>query len=264
MNALSRICRRLANFAVCAENLGIVSAIKIFLWGRITNKPSTITLPKSIVFNFEARFDRGVLSHFYKEGYFIEDAENQRIATIIDAGANIGDETARFLIHHSNASIVAVEAAERNFNFLEKTFQKVPNVTLIRGAVWPVKANLKVVPGGRMEAFRVIETPDLQESIPAWSIRDIIEKMGWDRIDILKLDIEGSEYELFTRNYEEWVGKVNVFIFEVPDNDRAGTTQAIYRSLNKSEYNTFICGENLVLIRSDIPWKLRTVIGFNR
>jgi FkbM family methyltransferase len=263
MKTLSRITRWINSVAISLEQLGIVNTIKIFLWCRITNKPLTISLPNGYLFTFEGRFDQGVLSHFYKEGYFIEDIESQRIATIVDAGANIGDETARFLVHYPNAQIVAIEAAERNFALLQKNFQKMPNVELIKGAVWPVKANLKVVPGSSMESFRVIETPDTHESILAWSIQDIIEKMGWDRIDILKLDIEGSEYELFTRNYEEWIGKVNVFIFEVPDNDRAGTTQAIYRSLNEYKYNTFICGENVVLIRSDIPWKLRIVIGFN-
>ncbi|NEP50556.1 MAG: FkbM family methyltransferase [Moorea sp. SIO3C2] len=108
-----------------------------------------------------------------------------------------------------------------------------------------------------------METEDSSDSIPAWSLPDILEKMGWDEIDILKLDIEGSEYELFTRNYEKWIDKVNCFIFEVPDNDRKGTTQQIYRALNQNNYNTFICGENLVIIKSDIPWKLHKVIGFN-
>jgi len=250
-------------FALSVEKLGLVNTIKIFFWGRITTKIVTVSLPKGFLFNFEGRLDHGILSHFYKTGYFIEDIESLRIATIIDAGAYIGDETARFLLHYPNAKIVAIEAAERNYFLLQKNFQKVRNVALIKGALWPVKANLKVIPGKSLEAFKVIETTDTHESIPAWTIPNIIEKMGWDRIDILKLDIEGSEYELFTRNYEEWIGKVNVFIFEVPDNDHAGTTQAIYQSLSKYKYNSFVCGENLVLIRSDVPWKLRKVIGLN-
>lgn len=263
MRKLSRITGWINRFAISTEKLGVVNTIKIFLWGRVTNKPLTISLPKDLLFNCEGKVDKGVLSHFYKEGYFIEDIEGHRIVNIIDAGAHIGDETARFLIHHPNAKIVAIEAAERNFSLLQKNFQNVKNVELIKGAIWPVKSNLKVVHGDSMESFKVVETPDTNETILAWSVQDIMEKMGWDRIDILKLDIEGSEYELFTRNFEDWIGKVNVFIFEVPDNDHAGTTQAIYQSLKNYKYNTFVCGENLVLIKSDIPWKLRKVIGFN-
>jgi len=115
-----------------------------------------------------------------------------------------------------------------------------------------------------MESFRITETSDadILGTIPAWNIPDIMRKMKWKKIDILKLDIEGSEYELFTRNAEEWIDGINSFIFEVPDNDKAGSTQAIYRALKGRDYNSYICGENLVLIRADLPWQLKKVIGF--
>ena len=266
MNKLSRITGWINRFTIAIEHLGIVNAIKILILGRYTNKRRSITLPTGIPFKFESKLDQGVLSHFYREGHFIKDMECNRITNIVDAGANIGDETARFHIHYPNAKIVAIEAADRNFLLLEKNFHNIRNVELIRGAVWPVKANLQIVAASdSMESFKVTETQhELHDSIPAWSIEDILEKMRWDRIDILKLDIEGSEYELFTRNCSEWVGKVNAFIFEVPDVDRAGTTQAIYRALNGYNYNTYICGENLVLIKSCLPWKLQTVVGFNK
>ncbi|MGB5235690.1 MAG: FkbM family methyltransferase [Candidatus Macondimonas sp.] len=252
-------------FATAVDVLGLANSIKILVFGRLSSKPMAILLKNGLVFNFEGALDYGVMSHFYKEGYLIQDSETDRVATILDVGANIGDETARFLVHHPNAHIVAIEAAPRNFSLLEKTFEKITNVEVLNCAVWPVKANLKIMPGRTMESFTVIETSDGGEgTIPAITIQDIMEKMDWNSIDILKLDIEGSEYELFTRGNREWTKKVRVFIFEVPDSDRLGTTQKIYKTLSENglKYNTFVCGENIVLIRDDVSWKLRKVIGF--
>lgn len=36
-------------------------------------------------------------------------------------------------------------------------------------------------------------------SIPAYSIGSIMKEMNWSTIDILKLDIEGSEKEVFEK-----------------------------------------------------------------
>ena len=55
---------------------------------------------------------------------------------------------------------------------------------------------------------------------------------GLTEIDILKLDIEGAEYEVFSRNYESWIHRVEVIIVECADKDRPGTTQAMFRALS--------------------------------
>ena len=128
--------------------------------------------------------------------------------------------------------------------------------------MWPTKTHLKLINSGGMENFSVAETSDASESVETWTVPDIMKRMKCDKIDILKLDIEGAEYDVFTKNYQEWIDKVNVFIFEIPDHDRPGSTQVIYRALNGHGYNSYICGENLILIRAELPWRLRKVIGF--
>jgi len=40
------------------------------------------------------------------------------------------------------------------------------------------------------------ETKDDVIEVPAYSLTSIIEKLGHDRIDLLKMDIEGAEYEV--------------------------------------------------------------------
>lgn len=259
---LSRFSGWIDRFVRSSEKLGIIDTFKVFILAPFRDGKLSVTLPNGRRFYFKGKSDRGVLNHFFKNGFYIQDNETLRVKNIVEAGAYIGGETARFLIHYPDAEIVAVEPAERNYALLTDNFGKLPNIRLIRGALWPVKANLKLVPGNSASGHRVAETEDPRDSVPAWSIRRIMDEMGWERIDILKMDIEGSEFEIFTRDFDDWIDKVNVIIFEVPDADRSRSTQAIYRALDRTGYDTFVCGENLVLIKSGLPWKLRVVPGF--
>ncbi len=254
---------QLQRLLVCGRLYGWRNALRMVLRLGSTDAERTIVLPGGLPFSFRGRVDVGVVSHFSIEGYFIDDSAGRPIRTIIDGGANIGDETARFYLHHPEAQIVAVEAEQENFRMLEKNFGEVSRVRLIHGGLWSSDGDLRVVPAasGNREAFRVDMAPPGHGDIKASSIPAIMEMMQWREIDILKLDIEGAEHELFTRNFEPWIDRVNVFIFEIPDADHPGTTQEIFRALGDRVFDTYFCGENLILIKRGIPWRLQRVFG---
>ncbi|MDD5260572.1 MAG: FkbM family methyltransferase [Methylacidiphilales bacterium] len=256
---------QLRYFLRCYKLYGLRNALKIMLRTAACRGERTITLPGGLRFTFRGKQDVGVITHFCKEGYFIEDSPQKRIHTIIDGGANIGDETARFRLHHPASIIVAIEPEESNFFILKKNFGAVPGIHLLKGGLWSSKCHLQVIPpiDGNPESFSVAETQASENSVDAYSIDSIMDMMGWGEIDILKLDIEGSEYELFTKNCLKWIDKINALIFEVPDSDRPGTTQEIYRALGDRAYDTYLCGENIILIKRGLPWTCRKVIGLS-
>lgn len=166
------------------------------------------------------------VSHFYREGYQIQDSVEKPIRNILDCGANIGDETARFLHHHPLATIIAVEAERSKFDMLRNNFKNNKNVIPIHAGVWPIDTKLNVLSRTSMESFVVVEANEiLSEYIIGKSIVSIMQDAGWDKIDILKLDIEGAEFHLFSHNTHEWLHLVNVIIFEACDIDRLGCTQ---------------------------------------
>ena len=165
-------------------------------------------------------------------------------------------------MHYPNAEIIAVEADPDNSALLKGSFCSDPLTTIIEGAVWKEDTELILSKheGGNPEASSVSADGIGGKRIEAYSIPSLMRQRGWKTIDILKLDIEGAEYDLFSRNVE-WLDSVNSIVFEVPDSERPGTLQLILEKLKHSAWTGSSCGENLVLIRQSLPWKSMPVIG---
>lgn len=82
----------------------------------------------------------------------------------------------------------------------------------------------------------------------------ILEETGWPGIDIFKIDIEGSELELFSNNYESWISKVRVFIIEFHDRIKPGTESAFRKAISGFEWKQFQRGENLNIDQTKFPY----------
>lgn len=262
---LARLFSLLSRFFTATSVLGIATATKIFVLGRIPGLRLRLRLPDHSDFFCDSRLDQGVLDHSYKPGQVIRDSPECRVTGIVDAGANIGDETARFRAHHPAASIAAIEPAIRNFRLLERNFRTDPRVRLFFGGLWPSPVDLRVAPGNCTQGFTVSQASaadrTTQDVVRAFTIPAIMAAMGWDEIDILKLDIEGAAKMLFSEGTDAWITRVRCVIVEVADHESAGMTQVIYEALRGQAFQSTICGENLVLIRHDVPWKVGVVNG---
>ncbi|WP_309609237.1 FkbM family methyltransferase [Flavobacterium sp.] len=122
---------------------------------------------------------------------------------IIDAGSNIGLTSIYFLEHFNYANVISIEPENENFMMLEHNLNN-NNFNIskpIEGGVWNSNKKLKIVNDFRDKsdwAFRVIETEETVGIIQAYTINQLIIDNNFDIIDILKIDIEGSEKEVFT------------------------------------------------------------------
>jgi hypothetical protein len=86
-----------------------------------------------------------------------------------------------------------------------------------------------------------------------------MEQFSMAEIDILKVDIEGAEYEIFSApNVSEWIGNVKALVFECPDVDRPGSTQKIFQAIAALDFDCSIAGECIALIRRDTGWRCET------
>jgi FkbM family methyltransferase len=136
---------------------------------------------------------------------------------IIDAGANVGYASVYFANKYPDAHIIAIEPDPENCELFHKNCAAYRNVELIQGALWTSRTNLIIENcADESWAFRVVEAPaSANRSFEGLTVTDILRRSGKQHIDLLKLDIEGSEEQLFSSNYKSWMGQVKNMIIEL-------------------------------------------------
>lgn len=85
--------------------------------------------------------------------------------------------------------------------------------------------------------------------IKAITIDDVLKKSGCNQIDMLKLDVESAEKEIFSKNYENWLPKVSVLIIEIHDWIKDSCSDSFYSAIKKYNFKKSKSGENIVLTR---------------
>lgn len=144
---------------------------------------------------------------------------------IIDAGANVGYAALRFKLDFPEARIVALEPEQDNVAQFKKNCRTYPEIAVEQAALWPNNTRLRITnPEAGQNAFQVNEDPE--GNIVALTVGDIMERHDFPRVDILKIDIEGSEKALFSSN-TGWLDKVNILLIETHDRFMPGCTSAI-------------------------------------
>ena len=54
-----------------------------------------------------------------------------------------------------------------------------------------------------------------QGDVDACDIPTLLGARNYNMIDVMKIDIEGAESVLFSRNYESWIDRANTFVIEL-------------------------------------------------
>jgi FkbM family methyltransferase len=168
---------------------------------------------------------------------------------IIDGGAYVGYSTIFFAHRFPEAKIIAVEPAESNFQLLRENTSFYKNIEIIQSAIWSKNTFLQIENSGLGHwGFSVKESTEAMEgSFRGITIPEILKKYNYDKIDILKLDIEGSEKEVFLNENREWLHKVNVLIIELHDRFKSGCTQALFSAISQNNFTIFAKGENFII-----------------
>lgn len=134
---------------------------------------------------------------------------------IVDCGANVGYSSAYFLSRFSAASVIAVEPFPASTEQCRQNLRPYGDRAKVhQAAVWGADTGLVLdhVYAGHEWAVKVrpaqpAETASVQGlSIPSLTIGEI---------DILKIDIEGSEVELFGDTAEVWLPRVRNIAIEL-------------------------------------------------
>lgn len=133
---------------------------------------------------------------FHENQYALESTLPDR-PTIIDAGANIGVTALWFLARHPGAVLHCFEPESTNFRLLQQNLKQFPEVTANQAAVGDRsgKVCLHLAPHGAEHSLVDTDAPGLIEEVDCLRLEDYVARHEIDSIDLLKLDVEGSEYD---------------------------------------------------------------------
>lgn len=238
----------MSRFKNLQKKLGFLKAMSFYRKiksGNLSNlQTDNIAQPFSLRNNpFDyATFEEVIL----QETYNIPLCGDQKY--IIDGGGNIGLTACFFATKFPGATIVTIEPDTDNYKLLQANCKPYANIHALNCGIWKNNTHLKIENSNAgNNAFTVTETNEATaDTIKAITISSVMEQFNIPHIDILKLDIEGSEKEVFEAQYEKWLPVTRVLIVELHDKMKSGSSRSVFNAVNKYDFSFDIKGENII------------------
>jgi FkbM family methyltransferase len=196
-------------------------------------------------------FDQIMLEEEFKPFVQLIADEGIVIKNIIDCGANIGLTSLYFSRKFPGCRILALEPEPENFQQLSRNV-RANNLNLVcpvQIGVWSKKALLEHDVSfcyAKDWAFSVRESSQGTGSIAVDTLDNILNERDFPDVDYIKMDVEGSEFELF-RNMSSWhkaFSKIKVISIEV--HEKRGPMSEIENLLTAAGFKVNRFGELLV------------------
>jgi FkbM family methyltransferase len=185
---------------------------------------------------------------------------------VVDVGAQVG----LFTLKASPFArrILSLEPSSRNFAFLKRNVARnmLNNVQVRQTALWSSTGRVKFTDGGAGFVSELGGTKGDYE-VETTTLDAVVAEVG--EIDLLKIDVEGAEYDIFPmcsdstlRRIEKIVAEVHVF---APDHPRR--LDGILHQLKDSGFNISIRDTPFQTVTTGVmkPWRspLRSCNGRN-
>jgi FkbM family methyltransferase len=187
-------------------------------------------------------FDQVFTERQYK--WFGSDTLSPNI--IVDAGSNIGLSALYFANQYPQANIFCIEPVESNYALLRSNTSGYGQIKIMQGAIWHKDENLDIQNPEGYSAGKALQKGTDSSSIKGYTIQSIMNHFNIKHIDILKIDIEGAEKEIFQLGDLSWLDHVDILVIELHDMYREGTSVAFFSALHDRFKKMYTQGENLI------------------
>lgn len=194
------------------------------------------------------RFDEEIYeSIVYEQEYgFIQYLKEVRV--IIDAGANIGVSAVCFAIEHPQAVIYAIEPEKENFAMLRRNTETYPNIIPLNCALMGRVGHGSILDCGSSLGYQIDGSRDGE--VDCISISSLCAQQGISHIDILKIDIEGAEKEVFEAA-ADWIDQVDILVTELHERLIKGCSFAVFQVVDPRFQMAWVGGENYYFAKTD-------------
>jgi FkbM family methyltransferase len=207
--------------------------------------PVWVRVPSSDIWAFE--------QIFLRRDYAFETSKVPRV--IIDAGANIGLAAVYLANRYPDCTIIAIEPEASNYELMVRNVAPYKNIRPMHAALWHRNEKIQLVdPHQGKWSFRTQSADSgdqdwgtLMGQVDAFTVDEIMRRHGVEHVDVLKVDIEGAEVEVFS-DTRAWIDRVDALVVELHERKRVGCNRAFYTGSPGFD-EEWKQGENIYLTR---------------
>lgn len=199
--------------------------------------------------SFEKNFIADILKEIYIDKVYQSHFAGKNDLVVFDLGANIGLFTLYVLPF--SKKIVSVEPSSKIFDYLEKNTKEYPQITRVQAAVGAENGSLELFQCKDNDtAYSSFKTPshtDKKELVKKMNISTIMNMVEVKHIDFMKVDIEGSEFEVFASDdFLKASENIDVIMGEIHSWTGRNPNQVLI-SLEECGYKVKILSQNPIL-----------------
>ncbi|MDR0680865.1 MAG: FkbM family methyltransferase [Dysgonamonadaceae bacterium] len=241
--------KALRTFLLGCKNLGIIKTIEVFIRFKIGCLNNIKLHGIEHIFSMRAKTSDffTFIQIFIKEEYNIDFDSHSRF--VIDAGANIGLFAIYIKNKYPETIIICIEPDPENFELLQRNVTPYKDIYCENCGLWNKDTKLKVYDKyNKGKWAMVVEEDVINGNVSAISMNSLLNKYDMNVVDILKIDIETSEKQLFFDNFE-WLPKMNTIVIELHDSIEFNCAKTFFQAINSqiSAYEFSMQGENVVI-----------------
>jgi len=223
---------------------------------RIVKKPYIFfKLKNGVVFKIRSKTnDRVIFNQIWlTKTYTLRGFEIKENDLIIDVGAHIGMFSILAGKFAPKGKVYAFEPSADNFNLLKENVElnKLGNVVLLNKAIAKESEIREFAlspddPAGHALPYE--ETNRQKINVRTISLDDFLKEKSINKIDFLKMDCEGAEYEIFLNCSNETLQKISKISMEYHDVDNERTVAHIKNFLEEKGFKVLIKtkGDNML------------------
>lgn len=174
---------------------------------------------------------------------------------IIDCGSNSGASCIYFNLTYPGSKVIGIEIDKSNSEHSKKNIElnSIDALILNKGIGCEDGFGQIANPGADNNSYRITEHLDASDKIEIISIQKILKDYPKDKFFplIVKIDIEGGEDDLFSKN-TDWVKEIPMIIIELHDwlMPKQNTSINFLKTISNHDRDFNIKGENVFSIKN--------------
>jgi FkbM family methyltransferase len=165
---------------------------------------------------------------------------------VIDIGAGIGDFSIYAAYGRPKTWVYAYEPFPDSYEFLKKNLalNDIKNVEALQEAVWSKAGELVLDISGEEplqaasseEGQGAMKTREHTVEVPAVSLETVLNRHGLARVDLVKLDCEGAEYEILMKASPGILARIQRIVMEYHTIDENYNRETLVEFLESAGY----------------------------